>query len=100
MLLSGERQKFFASNLTVSDSIDSHLGHLHSFLRSFVSDVNIELRDKGIARDKWARHFGIMYFMVVHETLRLPSHLIDAAHFSRHVFHRAWFHAHAVFRIQ
>src|SRR5437667_3040293 len=95
-----ERQKFFARDLPVLNLVNSHLRHLHPLFRGFVGHIDIELHNERVAGYKWSADFCAVHLETVLKPLRLTAHLINAAHFSRHVLHLSGLHAYDVFRVE
>src|SRR5436190_766438 len=92
----GERQEFFARDLAVLNRVNSHLRHLHPLFRGFVCHIDIELHNEGVAGYKWSADFCAMHLETVLIPLRLTAHLINAAHFRRHVLHLPGLYAYNV----
>src|SRR5438552_14009905 len=100
LFLLGQRQKFFVCDFAVLHVVDSHLRHLRSFLRRFLGHIHIELHYERISGYKRPAHFHAVNFHIFLPPLCLTSHLINAAHFRRHVFHRVRFYANALLCIE
>src|SRR5206468_5515509 len=95
-----KRQKLFVRDFAVFHLINSHFGHLHSVLGSFLGHVDIKLHNKGVASHKRAANFRAVHFHVLLPPIGFAPHLINATHFRRHVFHLMSLHAHNVVSVE
>src|SRR6266487_4847684 len=99
-LLLSKRQKFLARDFAVFDGIDSHLGHLHSLIGALLGYIDIELNDELVSGHKRSAYFRAVHFHVLLPPVGLAAHLINAAHFRRHVLHLMRFHADDLFSVK
>src|SRR6267142_1536931 len=100
LFLLSERQKLFVRDFAVFHLIDSHFGHLHSFLGSFLGHVHIELHHERIPGYKRPADLVAVHFEIFLPPIRFSTHLIKSTHFCWHIFHRVRFDADDVFSIE